>query len=319
LIGTLILLGIGFLLLIKGADYLIEGAVAIAKRFGISELFIGLTIVAFGTSAPELAVSFQAALKGSGIAIGNVLGSNIANVALILGAAALISPLKVSNSTMYYEIPFIIIISAASGAMFFGRDFTLGRSDGIVLLAFFVIFMMYIFAMARQDRAISQTVRIQEKKDTISFGRDIKWAWIATIGGLVAVIIGGDLVVDAGSHIARSFGVSDMLIGVTIVAIGTSLPELVTSLAAGRKGRNDLAVGNVIGSNIFNTLFILGISALASPLKADRPFRLDIAFNVGLSIALPLLIMRKKVLSRFSGLLLIALYAGYLVLSAIAG
>jgi len=319
LIGTLILLGIGFLLLIKGADYLIEGAVAIAKRFGISELFIGLTIVAFGTSAPELAVSFQAALKGSGIAIGNVLGSNIANIALILGAAALISPLKVSNSTMYYEIPFIIIISAASGAMFFGRNFTLGRSDGIVLLAFFVIFMMYIFSMARQDRAISQAVQIQEKKDTISFGRDIKWAWIATIGGLVAVIIGGDLVVDAGSHIARSFGVSDMLIGVTIVAIGTSLPELVTSITAGRKGRNDLAVGNVIGSNIFNTLFILGASALASPLKADRPFMMDIAFNVGLSIALPLLIMKRRVLSKFSGLLLVALYTVYLLLNTIAG
>ncbi|HNS67501.1 MAG TPA: sodium:calcium antiporter, partial [Mesotoga infera] len=154
MIWTLILLGSGFLLLIKGADYLIEGAVAIAKRFGISELLIGLTIVAFGTSVPELAVSFQAALKGSGIAIGNVLGSNIANIALILGAAALISPLKVSNSTMYYEVPFIIIISTASGAMFFGRDFTLGRSDGIVLLSFFVIFMMYIFVMARQDRAI---------------------------------------------------------------------------------------------------------------------------------------------------------------------
>jgi len=319
LIWTLVLLGIGFLLLIKGADYLIEGAVAIAKRFGLSELLIGLTIVAFGTSAPELAVSFQAALKGSGIAIGNVLGSNIANIALILGAAALISPLKVSNSTMYYEIPFIIIISAASGAMFFGRNFTLGRSDGIVLLAFFVIFMMYIFSMARQDRAISQAVQIQEKKDTISFGRDIKWAWIATIGGLVAVIIGGDLVVDAGSHIARSFGVSDMLIGVTIVAIGTSLPELVTSITAGRKGRNDLAVGNVIGSNIFNTLFILGASALASPLKADRPFMMDIAFNVGLSIALPLLIMKRRVLSKFSGLLLVALYTVYLLLNTIAG
>ena len=319
MIWTLVLLGSGFLLLIKGADYLIEGAVAIAKRFGLSELLIGLTIVAFGTSAPELAVSFQAALKRSGIAIGNVLGSNIANIALILGAAALISPLKVSNSTMYYEIPFIIIISAASGAMFFGRNFTLGRSDGIVLLAFFVIFMMYIFSMARQDRAISQAVQIQEKKDTISFGRDIKWAWIATIGGLVAVIIGGDLVVDAGSHIARSFGVSDMLIGVTIVAIGTSLPELVTSITAGRKGRNDLAVGNVIGSNIFNTLFILGASALASPLKADRPFMMDIAFNVGLSIALPLLIMKRRVLSKFSGLLLVALYTVYLLLNTIAG
>ncbi len=319
MIWTLVLLGIGFLLLIKGADYLIEGAVAIAKRFGLSELLIGLTIVAFGTSAPELAVSFQAALKGSGIALGNVLGSNIANIALILGAAALISPLKVSNSTMYYEIPFIIIISAASGAMFFGRNFTLGRSDGIVLLAFFVIFMMYIFSMARQDRAGSQAVQIQEKKDTISFGRDIKWAWIATIGGLVAVIIGGDLVVDAGSHIARSFGVSDMLIGVTIVAIGTSLPELVTSITAGRKGRNDLAVGNVIGSNIFNTLFILGASALASPLKADRPFMMDIAFNVGLSIALPLLIMKRRVLSKFSGLLLVALYTVYLLLNTIAG
>ncbi|MDI9374236.1 MAG: sodium:calcium antiporter, partial [Thermotogota bacterium] len=250
---------------------------------------------------------------------GNVLGSKIANIALILGAAALISPLKVSNSTMYYEIPFIIIISAASGAMFFGRNFTLGRGDGIVLLAFFVIFMMYIFSMARQDRAISQAVQIQEKKDTISFGRDIKWAWIATIGGLVAVIIGGDLVVDAGSHIARSFGVSDMLIGVTIVAIGTSLPELVTSITAGRKGRNDLAVGNVIGSNIFNTLFILGASALASPLKADRPFMMDIAFNVGLSIALPLLIMKRRVLSKFSGLLLVALYTVYLLLNTIAG
>ena len=319
MIWTLVLLGIGFLLLIKGADYLIEGAVAIAKRFGLSELLIGLTIVAFGTSAPELAVSFQAALKGSGIALGNVLGSNIANIALILGAAALISPLKVSNSTMYYEIPFIIIISAASGAMFFGRNFTLGRSDGIVLLAFFVIFMMYIFSMARQDRAISQAVQIKEKKDTIIFGRDIKLAWIATIGGLVSVIIGGDLVVDAGSHIARSFGVSDMLIGVTIVAIGTSLPELVTSITAGRKGRNDLAVGNVIGSNIFNTLFILGASALASPLKADRPFMMDIAFNVGLSIALPLLIMKRRVLSKFSGLLLVALYTVYLLLNTIAG
>lgn len=319
MIWTLVLLGSGFLLLIKGADYLIEGAVAIAKRFGLSELFIGLTIVAFGTSAPELAVSFQAALKGSGIAIGNVLGSNIANIALILGAAALISPLKVSNSTMYYEVPFIIIISTASGAMFFGRDFTLGRSDGIVLLSFFVIFMMYIFVMARQDRAISQAVQIQEKKDTMSFRKDIKLAWIATVGGLAAVLVGGDLVVDAGSHIARSFGVSDMLIGVTIVAIGTSLPELVTSLVAGRKDKKDLAMGNVIGSNIFNTLFVLGASALASPLKADRQFTLDIAFNFGLSIALFLLVMRKRVLSRFSGLLLIMLYTVYLVLNAIAG
>ena len=180
---SLLMLAAGFALLIKGADYLIEGSVAIAKNLGISELLIGLTIVALGTSAPELAVSIQAAIKGSDIALGNVLGSNIANIGLILGATALLTPLGVNKTTMSYEIPFVILITVANGALILGNGNGLSRSDGIVLIAFFLIFMMYVFTMAKRDRNISDIVEVEGKRDIEILEKSPVLAWVATIGG----------------------------------------------------------------------------------------------------------------------------------------
>ena len=319
MLPNLLFLAVGFVLLIKGADYLIEGSVAIAKRFGLSELFIGLTIVAFGTSAPELAVSLQAALRGSGIAIGNVLGSNVANIALILGFTAIAGNFRIAKSTMNYEIPFVIIISIAAGAMLLGNNSSLDRSDGIVLLAFFTVFIMYIFTMAGRDRKLAEVVDIESKKQVERFERNQKLAWVATIGGTVAVVFGGDLVVNSGSAIARSFGVSDMLVGATIVAFGTSLPELVTSIMAGKKSRNDLAIGNIIGSNTINLLFILGIASTVTSIRADRSVSLDVVFAVGVAILLPLLALRKKSIGKASGLLLLGVYLLYVILNVVAG
>jgi cation:H+ antiporter len=316
---SLLMLAAGFALLIKGADYLIEGSVAIAKNLGISELLIGLTIVALGTSAPELAVSVQAAIKGSDIALGNVLGSNIANMGLILGATALLTPLGVNKTTMSYEIPFVILITAASGALILGNGNGLNRSDGIVLTTFFVIFMMYVFTMAKRDRNISDIVEVEGKRDIEILEKSPVLAWIATIGGTAAVILGGNFVVDGGSSIARIFGVSDMLIGTTIVAIGTSLPELVTTISAGRKNRSDLAIGNVVGSNIFNLLLVLGISSTITPITAQRSLAVEVIFALLLAIILPLLLLKKKKLDRPRGTLLLIIYAAFLVSTIFSG
>lgn len=316
---SLLMLAAGFALLIKGADYLIEGSVAIAKNLGISELLIGLTIVALGTSAPELAVSIQAAIKGSDIALGNVLGSNIANIGLILGATALLTPLGVNKTTMSYEIPFVILITVANGALMLGNGDGLSRSDGIVLITFFLIFMMYVFTMAKRDRNISDIVEVEGKRDIEILEKSPVLAWVATIGGTVAVILGGNFVVDGGSSIARIFGVSDMLIGTTIVAIGTSLPELVTTISAGRKNRSDLAIGNVVGSNIFNLLLVLGISATISPITAQRSLAGEIIFASLLAIVLPLLLFRKKELDRPRGALLLIIYTAFLVSTIVSG
>lgn len=316
---SLVILAAGFALLIKGADYLIEGSVAIAKNLGISELLIGLTIVALGTSAPELAVSIQAAIKGSDIALGNVLGSNIANIGLILGATALLTPLGVNKTTMSYEIPFVILITVASGALILGNGNGLNRSDGIVLITFFVIFMMYVFTMAKRDRNISDIVEVEGKRDIEILEKSPVLAWVATIGGTAAVILGGNFVVNGGSSIARIFGVSDMLIGTTIVAIGTSLPELVTTISAGRKNRSDLAIGNVVGSNIFNLLLVLGVSSTISPITAQRSLAAEIIFALLLAIVLPLLLFRKKKLDRPRGALLLIIYAAFLVSSIFRG
>ncbi len=316
---SLVILAAGFALLIKGADYLIEGSVAIAKNLGISELLIGLTIVAMGTSAPELAVSIQAAIKGSDIALGNVLGSNIANIGLILGATALLAPLGVNKTTMSYEIPFVILITVASGALILGNGNGLNRSDGIVLITFFVIFMMYVFTMAKRDRNISDIVEVEGKRDIEILEKSPVLAWVATIGGTAAVILGGNFVVNGGSSIARIFGVSDMLIGTTIVAIGTSLPELVTTISAGRKNRSDLAIGNVVGSNIFNLLLVLGVSSTISPITAQRSLTAEIIFALLLAIVLPLLLFRKKKLDRPRGALLLIIYAAFLVSTIFSG
>lgn len=314
---NLLLLLVGFVFLIKGADYLIDGAVAISRKFGVSELFIGLTVVAFGTSAPELAVSIQAALKGSGIAIGNVLGSNIANIALILGVTALLATINVGKSTIRIELPFVIIISVAAGMLLLRNNSGLTRYDGIVLLCFLVIYFAYLYVMARRDRAV-QSDKYEAK--ALSLMERKQWlAWLAAVGGIVAVVFGGDLVVRAGVSIAKIFGVSDTLIGVTIVAIGTSLPELVTSAMAGLKKKTDLAVGNIVGSNIFNLLLILGVSSLISPISADRSINQDVYFVIGISVLLLLLVLKNRKLKKFSGITLLGSYAIYIVMSIMIG
>lgn len=313
---NLLILAVGIFLLLKGADYLIDGSVALAKRLGVSELFIGLTIVAFGTSAPELAVSIQAAVKGSGIAIGNVLGSNIANVALVLGASAMIRNIRVSSSTIRSEIPFVVLISLATGMLLLNDSFMISRYEGVVLLCFFIIFIDYVYSMAKDDIVNNKTA--SESKVENILEKNIALAWLATLGGMAGVVFGGDMVVKSGIVLAKAFGVSETLIGVTIVAIGTSLPELVTSIVAGIKKQADLAVGNIVGSNIFNLLVVLGISSLVSPIKADRPVTQDIIFTIATVAILPFLAGKKKTLGKFSGAILLATYVIYLCMSVIA-
>jgi cation:H+ antiporter len=312
-----VLILIGFVLLIKGADFMVDGSIALARRAGVSELFIGLTIVAFGTSAPELAVSVQAALGNSGIAIGNVLGSNIANVALVLGFTAIFTTVSISKTTIKYEIPFVIIITIASVALLIEGDENLTFFKSVVLLCFLAIYFMYLLQMARGDKK-NKSIEIEEHEKTI-YDKKISMAIIATIGGIIAVVFGGKLVVESGTSIAKSFGVSEMLIGVTIVAIGTSLPELVTSVVAARKGKADLAVGNIIGSNILNLLLILGISGLVSSVSADRAIYFDSFFALGVIVLFYIISVKRKKIGTSSGIVLLSTYILYLILNIILG
>mgnify|MGYP001810199616 CR=1 FL=1 len=262
-----LLLIVGFILLIGGADYLVKGSSSIAKRFNIPDLIIGLTIVAFGTSSPELAVNIMASTSGStDMAIGNVVGSNIFNLLFILGITAMIKPIHLKTSLLKIEIPYAIL--AAVALIFVCGDYVfdhspgiISKSDGYILLLFFSIFMYYIFLSAKKGQI--------DEKDTQSEKTTIYPVWLSllyTVGGLAVLVFGGDLIVKNATGIARSIGMSESVIGLTIVAAGTSLPELATSLMAAYKGKGDIAIGNVIGSNIFNIFFILGISASIIPL-----------------------------------------------------
>lgn len=277
---------LGLALILAGANYLTDGAAAVARRFGISDLVIGLTIVAFGTSAPELVISVMSAAKGSSeIAIGNVVGSNIFNILMIVGCTALVMPISIGKSTMSKEIPLVILSSivlwaCASDMLIDGAaDNVLSRADGIVLLAFFLIFMRYTFSIAHNaSDNPADTAQVKDMKG---------WAAaLAIAGGLAGLILGGRWFVDGASGIARSLGVSESVIGLTIVAAGTSLPELATSVVAALKKNPDIAIGNVVGSSLFNIFFILGTSAVVSPLKVGHISQLDFGVLVGASLLL---------------------------------
>ncbi|MDE5932327.1 MAG: calcium/sodium antiporter [Lachnospiraceae bacterium] len=267
----LLFLVIGFVMLVKGADWFVEGASKVAEKFGIPQLVIGLTIVAIGTSLPEAAVSTSAALKGSAeITIGNVVGSNIMNVLLILGVTSVISPLTVQKSTIKYELPMVIgatVLLAALGLF----DGTVGRIDGVILLAGMVLYLLYLLRMARKGQAVMEE---QEKEQTDKNNNMLKLILLILIGG-VMIVWGSDITVDAATELARIFGMSERLIGLTIVAFGTSLPELVTSATAAIKGKADIAVGNIVGSNLFNLLFVVGIAATITPVIYQPDFRID--------------------------------------------
>lgn len=305
---NLVLLVVGFVLLIKGADYFVEGASKIADKLGIPQLVIGLTIVAFGTSAPEAAISISSAIKGNtGIAIGNIIGSNIMNILLILGITSCITVLKVAKSTVYYEIPFVIFVTTVL-VVIGGTQDKLGFVSGIILWALFILFFVYLIKMAKSgksDGIVEEGEAYDGKKDSM-----IKLIFI-TLAGMAAIVIGSDLTVDGATEIAKILGISDRIIGLTIVAFGTSLPELITSVTAGIKGKADIAIGNIVGSNIFNILFILGTTSLIKSVPYSTNFVIDGIVAIAAAVLLFLGVVRKKQLGRMAGIIMLIAYAGY--------
>lgn len=298
------LMAVGFALLIKGADLFVDGASGIAARLGIPQLVIGLTIVAMGTSAPEAAVSISAALKGNAeITIGNIVGSNILNILIILGITSVIISVKVAASTIKYELPFMIAITAV--LLLFG--YTGGNitfSEGILLWVLFILYLTYLFVMAKRNK--DETDDKQEEKPL--------WKLIIFILlGLFMIVFGSDISVDGASAIAKAVGISERFIGLTIVALGTSLPELVTSIAAARKGKADIAIGNIVGSNIFNILFVVGTTSLITPVVFASNFIIDTAIAIVAGILLLVGVLRKKELSRATGIIMLVCYGAYFI------
>ena len=317
MILNILLLIIGLALVVGGANFLTDGAASIAKRFRLSDLVIGLTVLAFGTSAPELTVSLMAALKGSAdIAIGNVIGSNIFNILAIVGITALIMPLTMSNSTIRIEIPLTILSSAVLFFMANDRLFDMAgenvitRTEGFVLLAFFLIFLFYTFNMSKGEESPGQVRQFA-----------LPLSIIMVIGGLVALVFGGDLFVDNAAMLAGRMGVSESVVAITIVAGGTSLPELVTTLVAAIKKRPGMAIGNIVGSNLFNILLILGVSSSISPIRIQGITVVDYGIFILSAILLYVfgLFFGDKTIKRFEGSILLSLficYTVYLVMNA---
>ena len=316
---TYFLFFIGLIILIKGADLLVNGASSIAKKMKVSDLVIGLTIVAFGTSTPELFVNVSASIQGnSEIAIGNIIGSNIANILLILGVSALIFPLAVQSTTVWKEIPFSLLAALILGIL--ANDYLidhkenseLTRSDGLILIGFFIIFIYYIFSIAKE----SENTAKEEFKQLSNF-RSVA----NIILGLTGLVLGGTWIINGAIEIAGQFGVSEYLIGLTVVAVGTSLPELATSAVAAYKKNTDIAIGNIVGSNIFNIFFVLGISAVIKPLPFQPSGNSDIAMTIISSILLfaVLFVGKKHVLEKWQGALFLILYVEYIVFLIMRG
>lgn len=300
-----LLLIVGFVLLMKGADWFVDGASKIADKFGIPHLVIGLTIVAFGTSAPEAAVSISAALKGSvELAISNVVGSNIMNVLLILGLASVIYPLAVKKTTIRFDIPYVFLASVL--LLVFGvMDQIIGRIDGLIFWALLIFYIIYMIRLTKQSQASGEDFEPADENDKVW-----KLLLLILVGG-VMIVAGSNVTVDAASNIAAEFGMDERLIGLTIVAFGTSLPELVTSCIAAKKKETDIAVGNIVGSNLFNILFVLGTSAVITPIAYRTEFIFDSIVAILVMVVLWLLVFRKQKLSRAGGVLMLAMYAVY--------
>lgn len=309
----IILLVVGFVFLIKGADFLVEGASSIARRLKVSDLVIGLTVVAFGTSTPELFVNLIASIKGSsGIAIGNILGSNIANVLLILGISSIIFPLSVTKGTVWKEIPLSLLAAVLLGVLandqlIDNEGFSaLTRIDGLVLISFFIIFLYYSFSIAKRVEGMDEHV----PSKLYGFGKSS----LLLIIGLVGLAVGGKWITEGAVHIALILGVSQSFIGLTLVALGTSLPELATSAMAASKKNAEIAVGNVVGSNIFNIFWVLGLSAVIKPIPFEPRSNIDIGVTVLASVFLFITMFtgKKRLLDRWEGMVFVILYVSYI-------
>lgn len=308
-----LLLIIGFVLLIKGADLFVDGSASIANKLKISKLVIGLTVVAFGTSAPELVVNVMAGINGNtSLAIGNIIGSNTLNILLILGLSSIIYPIKAQKSTVIKEIPFsllgiLVIFVAASDALFDGfKTSVISRTEGMLFIGFFIIFLYYIFSMIKDNNDVDE-VDIRE----MSYFKAISFIVL----GLAGLVIGGKWIVDSSVTIAKTFHIDETVIGLTIIAIGTSLPELATSLIAAYKKQTDIVIGNVVGSNIFNTFWILGVSSIIKPLPFDNSNNIDlyVCIYAHLILFLTMYIGKKQILERWEGILLFLSYLAYIV------
>lgn len=306
LLTALFLLVAGFVLLVKGADFFVEGAVGIASRFGIPQIVIGLTIAAMGTSAPEAAVSIASALKGNaGITVGNVVGSNIINVLIILGITAVIVSVAVQKSSKKIEIPGMILITL----LFLFQGFTGGeitRLEGVILLVVFGVYLGYLFWIAKNNK--------EEEASDSAHAWSLPLQLLAIVGGIIAIVYGSDLAVDGATAIAKLAGMDDRIIGLTIVALGTSLPELVTSVTAARRGQADLAIGNIVGSNIFNILFVAGVTAVITPVVFAPNFLLDTMIAAAAGVILLVSVCNKEQkLKRPAGFVMLAAYTVYLI------
>jgi len=304
----LIILGLGILIL--GAEGLVRGSASMAKKWGVSSLVIGLTIVAFGTSTPELVVNMFSAVRGStDIAIGNIVGSNISNILLILGISAIVYPLSVKKSTVTREIPFallgMILVFTMGNDMFFdGTGFNaITRTDGFSLMAIFIIFLFYIFGLAKKGEVEEEEVKVYSWPKSILF----------TIAGLALLVLGGQLLVDNAIILARLAGLSEALIGLTIVAIGTSLPELATSVVAAYHKHVDIAIGNIVGSNIFNVFWILGLTGTMLQMPFNPNVNIDILVGIGATVLLFIFMFigTKRKLNRWQGVMFLLLYIAY--------
>lgn len=297
---TYLLFSLGLVMLFFGGEALVRGASSVARHFHLSPMVIGLTIVGFGTSAPELLVSLQAALEGqSEIAIGNVVGSNIANILLILGISALIAPLVIPAQKMWRDLAFMLAATAILWGMLLGTEIT--RTYGAILLLGLLVFLASTFFFGKVDPEPDQPEENQMK------------AWAFTIGGLIVLVIGARFLVNSAVEIATTFGISEAVIGLTIVAVGTSLPELATSVIAAYRKQTEIAVGNIVGSNVFNVFGILGLTALISPIPADPRFAaIDMPWAMAAAVGLTVLAFVLKGLPRLAGIALLATYAGYL-------
>ena len=299
-----VILLVGFLFLVKGADWFVEGAASIAKKLGIPQLIIGLTIVAMGTSMPEAAVSITAAMnQNAGITIGNIVGSNILNILIILGLTALITNVAIQKSTFLYEIPFMLIITVV--LMIFGiTGGTVTFAEGVIFWIMFLFYLGYLFVMARKDNS--------EDAEGVKAYPVWKCILFMLVGG-VLVIKGSDFAVSGASEIARYFGMSERFIGLTIVALGTSLPELVTSVTAARRGNAGIAIGNIVGSNIFNILFVIGTVALLCPVPFESKFIIDAIIAIFAGVLLWVGTFKHKELRRPCGVVMLLCYVAYFV------
>lgn len=320
MILNIILIIIGFVLLIKGADFLVDGASEIAKKFHIPEIVIGLTIVAIGTSMPELVVSVTSALEGhSDLAIGNIVGSNIANLFLILGVCAVIKPLIFKKETRIFEIPFTIFVTILFFFLCINKSneqtYIITKQEGIILLVFCILFIIYNFIMAKKGEEFENQEKIIEIKTN---DEKVSPVWEALFGiviGIVGLKLGGDLVVNSSVEIARILGISEKLISLTIVAFSTSLPELITSIAATKKGETDMAIGNILGSQIFNILLIIGLSAFLTPIAYAKSYNSNIILLTIGTILLGLYpyIGKKNEMTRSNGFSFVIIYIMYLI------